>query len=159
MVIKVHIQGALSNFYFTTVNHPNTMLAIIPSLLLALSLQNALVHGLVITSSSEPITTTIHLPTAPLTLYSGSTTGPEPEITSGPDPTDLSGDDPEAAARFVQTTYWSCVKLPGVSTAHCGWHEPIIDASMPSAGRCVRVESVSMVMAAVVVVLFLLLLV
>jgi len=42
--------------------------------------------------------------------------------------------DEEAAERFRQTTYWSCVQWPGVSTAHCGWHEPILDASMPNAG-------------------------
>ncbi|KAK6857332.1 hypothetical protein PG995_007519 [Apiospora arundinis] len=29
--------------------------------------------------------------------------------------------------KFVQTTYWSCVQWP--TTMHCGWHEPILDAS------------------------------
>ncbi|KAK8102177.1 hypothetical protein PG984_015323 [Apiospora sp. TS-2023a] len=29
--------------------------------------------------------------------------------------------------KFVQTTYWSCVQWP--TTVHCGWHEPILDAS------------------------------
>ncbi|KAI0012590.1 hypothetical protein F4779DRAFT_614315 [Xylariaceae sp. FL0662B] len=29
-------------------------------------------------------------------------------------------------AKFVQTTYWSCVTFP--LETHCGWHEPILDA-------------------------------
>ena len=29
--------------------------------------------------------------------------------------------------KFVQTTYWACATLG--SEAHCGWHEPILDAS------------------------------
>ncbi|KAI1847683.1 hypothetical protein JX265_013926 [Neoarthrinium moseri] len=36
-------------------------------------------------------------------------------------------------AKFRQTTYWSCVTWP--STVHCGWHEPILDASMNSGDR------------------------
>ncbi|KAK8073231.1 hypothetical protein PG994_004130 [Apiospora phragmitis] len=39
--------------------------------------------------------------------------------------------------KFVQTTYWSCVQWP--TTMHCGWHEPILDASngagSPGRGR------------------------
>jgi hypothetical protein len=35
-------------------------------------------------------------------------------------------------AKFKQTTYYSCVTWP--TTVHCGWHEPILDASM-DAGR------------------------
>lgn len=116
------------------------MLAIAHILLLALSLLQTLpVRAFATTSPSEPIaTTTIHPPTAPMTLHSSPTTGPAPEITPSPDPAadPEDGDDAGAAAaaeRFVQTTYWSCVKAPGVATAHCGWHEPILDASMPSA--------------------------
>ncbi|KAI0151489.1 hypothetical protein BJ166DRAFT_536180 [Pestalotiopsis sp. NC0098] len=33
-----------------------------------------------------------------------------------------------AVAKFRQTTYYTCVTWP--STVHCGWHEPIVDASM-----------------------------
>ncbi|KAJ3566347.1 hypothetical protein NPX13_g7164 [Xylaria arbuscula] len=29
--------------------------------------------------------------------------------------------------KFVQTTYWACATLG--TEAHCGWHEPILDAS------------------------------
>lgn len=35
-------------------------------------------------------------------------------------------------AKFRQTTYYTCVTWP--STVHCGWHEPILDASMNAAG-------------------------
>ncbi|KAK3934748.1 hypothetical protein QBC46DRAFT_70237 [Diplogelasinospora grovesii] len=36
---------------------------------------------------------------------------------------DANGD----AIKFVQTTYYSCVTMGTYS--HCGWHEPILDAS------------------------------
>ncbi|KIH91198.1 hypothetical protein SPBR_02100 [Sporothrix brasiliensis 5110] len=35
--------------------------------------------------------------------------------------------------KFVQTTYYSCVTLGTYS--HCGWHEPILDASTSAATR------------------------
>ncbi|KAK8092825.1 hypothetical protein PG999_014412 [Apiospora kogelbergensis] len=35
--------------------------------------------------------------------------------------------------KFVQTTYWSCVQWP--TTMHCGWHEPILDASNGAGSR------------------------
>lgn len=34
-------------------------------------------------------------------------------------------------AKFRQTTYYTCVTWP--TTVHCGWHEPILDASMDAA--------------------------
>ncbi|KAH6656142.1 hypothetical protein BKA67DRAFT_535036 [Truncatella angustata] len=37
----------------------------------------------------------------------------------------------EVGAKFRQTTYYTCVTWP--STVHCGWHEPILDASMNAA--------------------------
>ncbi|KAI2606284.1 uncharacterized protein GGS25DRAFT_523950 [Hypoxylon fragiforme] len=37
-----------------------------------------------------------------------------------------------ANVKFVQTTYWSCVTWP--SETHCGWHEPILDASNAARG-------------------------
>ncbi|OTA77629.1 hypothetical protein M434DRAFT_44879, partial [Hypoxylon sp. CO27-5] len=36
----------------------------------------------------------------------------------------------EMNAKYVQTTYWSCVTFP--LETHCGWHQPILDAG---AGR------------------------
>lgn len=36
-----------------------------------------------------------------------------------------------AVAKFRQTTYYTCVTWP--STVHCGWHEPIVDASLNTA--------------------------
>lgn len=35
-------------------------------------------------------------------------------------------------AKFVQTTYWSCVTFP--LETHCGWHEPILDAGVGRVG-------------------------
>lgn len=140
------------------------MLAIAHIVLLALSLQTFPVRAFAITSPSELIatTTTIHPPTAPMTLHPSPTTGPAPEITPGPDPAaePEDGDDAGAAAaaeRFVQTTYWSCVKAPGVATAHCGWHEPILDASMPSAATRVWGGCGSVALVGAVAVSFLLL--
>lgn len=139
----------------TSRNHTKTMQVIISSLLWVLCLQSLPVRGFYITSSkpsttafpgtsrvgvpdspltSSGQTTPFSLPTAPCTMSSSitieageETTAPEPEITASPD----SGLVDDVAERFRQTTYWSCVKFP--LTTHCGWHEPIIDASMPNA--------------------------
>lgn len=37
----------------------------------------------------------------------------------------------QPGAKFIQTTYYSCVTM-GTYT-HCGWHEPILDASTSAA--------------------------
>lgn len=58
------------------------------------------------------------------------TAEPEPEITVRPNK-DAASDN--AALRFLQTTYWSCVTSP--VTVHCGWHEPILDANMNTASQ------------------------
>lgn len=58
----------------------------------------------------------------------------------------------DIAAKFRQTTYYSCVTWP--NTVHCGWHEPILDASMDSAASrygsrasAVRAGAVALVIA------------
>ncbi|TGJ80015.1 hypothetical protein E0Z10_g8743 [Xylaria hypoxylon] len=63
----------------------------------------------------------------------GTAQASNPETTAAP-PLDL-GD----GQKFVQTTYWACATFP--SETHCGWHEPILDAS--SAGMKVRGGSVT----------------
>ncbi|KAI1778491.1 hypothetical protein F4818DRAFT_302884 [Hypoxylon cercidicola] len=57
-----------------------------------------------------------------------------PQITPSPEFDPPGGNFHEIGAKFVQTTYWSCVTFP--LETHCGWHEPILDAG---AGR-VRCE-------------------
>ena len=52
---------------------------------------------------------------------------PATSITQAPNVTRKGG----LAEKFVQTTYYSCVTL-GTYT-HCGWHEPILDASTSAA--------------------------
>ncbi|KAK5634355.1 hypothetical protein RRF57_010069 [Xylaria bambusicola] len=48
-----------------------------------------------------------------------------PKTTPAPTPTlDV---DVDLQQKFVQTTYWACATLG--TEAHCGWHEPILDAS------------------------------
>ncbi len=53
-------------------------------------------------------------------------------------------------AKFVQTTYYSCVTMGTYS--HCGWHEPILDASntAPSRGRVAMRAVLAAVAASVV---------
>jgi hypothetical protein len=58
-----------------------------------------------------------------------SPTAPPAEIT--PVPGSLESADGESVERLVQTTYYSCATI-GTYT-HCGWHEPILDASTNSA--------------------------
>ncbi|KAI6090632.1 hypothetical protein F4821DRAFT_21357 [Hypoxylon rubiginosum] len=53
-----------------------------------------------------------------------------PKITPSPEFNPPGGNFHEIGAKFVQTTYWSCVTFP--LETHCGWHEPILDAG---AGR------------------------
>lgn len=53
-----------------------------------------------------------------------------PQITPSPEFDPPGGNFHEIGAKFVQTTYWSCVTFP--LETHCGWHEPILDAG---AGR------------------------
>ncbi|KAI0179410.1 hypothetical protein GGR52DRAFT_305316 [Hypoxylon sp. FL1284] len=52
---------------------------------------------------------------------------PSPELPPG-------GNFHEIGAKIVQTTYWSCVTFP--LETHCGWHEPILDASTGAAAQC-----------------------
>ncbi|KAI2465408.1 hypothetical protein F4781DRAFT_27068 [Annulohypoxylon bovei var. microspora] len=53
-----------------------------------------------------------------------------PEITPSPELDPPGGNFHEMGAKYVQTTYWSCVTFP--LETHCGWHQPILDAG---AGR------------------------
>ncbi|KAI1162866.1 hypothetical protein F5B18DRAFT_622465 [Nemania serpens] len=55
------------------------------------------------------------------------------EITAAPT-LDLENlDTPGEGEKFVQTTFWACETFP--LETHCGWHEPILDASNSGAGR------------------------
>ncbi|KAI2638656.1 hypothetical protein GGS26DRAFT_353106 [Hypomontagnella submonticulosa] len=63
------------------------------------------------------------------TCVSTKTTN-SPTITASPEFTPPGANFHEMGAKFVQTTYWSCVTFP--LETHCGWHEPILDAG---AGR------------------------
>ncbi|KAB5554447.1 hypothetical protein GE09DRAFT_128002 [Coniochaeta sp. 2T2.1] len=102
------------------------------------SLANPL--GLTTTSPHHTITTTtttFTLPTATVNVpglhATTATSHPEAEVTASPNPSDANLEEDDAAARLRLTTYWSCVQQPGVATAHCGWHRPVVDASMPNA--------------------------
>ncbi|KAI1088738.1 hypothetical protein F5B19DRAFT_407682 [Rostrohypoxylon terebratum] len=64
-------------------------------------------------------------PTSVSTASAGS-----PEITPSPEFSPPGGNFHEIGAKYVQTTYWSCVTFP--LETHCGWHQPILDAG---AGR------------------------
>ncbi|EPE02647.1 hypothetical protein F503_03996 [Ophiostoma piceae UAMH 11346] len=64
-------------------------------------------------------------------LASGTPTGPLISlITPPPDATAVTA---AKGAKFVQTTYYSCVTIGPDS--HCGWHEPILDASTSNSAR------------------------
>lgn len=139
------------------------MLALVWSLLLAQYLQALVVCGSPMTPPSRPVpsglvpghppaivtlqATTLVLPRTITSTPTGSATtdaedlpsteepenekeksSTKPEITASPN---LNIDSDADALRFVQTTYWSCVTY--VTTSHCGWHEPILDASTSSA--------------------------
>ncbi|KAI0411929.1 hypothetical protein F5X98DRAFT_356203 [Xylaria grammica] len=72
-----------------------------------------------------------------------------PETTAAPPvPVDL-GD----GQKFVQTTYWACATFP--METHCGWHEPILDASSAGArvkgGSAARIGAVGAIAALVLV--------
>ncbi|KAI1451807.1 hypothetical protein F4805DRAFT_70900 [Annulohypoxylon moriforme] len=69
------------------------------------------------------------VPTSISTASAGS-----PEITPSPELDPPGANFHEMGAKYVQTTYWSCVTFP--LETHCGWHQPILDAG---AGR-VRCE-------------------
>ncbi|KAI0106574.1 hypothetical protein F4776DRAFT_436784 [Hypoxylon sp. NC0597] len=53
-----------------------------------------------------------------------------PKITPSPELNPPGANFHEMNAKYVQTTYWSCVTFP--LETHCGWHQPILDAG---AGR------------------------
>ncbi|KAI0836574.1 hypothetical protein F5Y06DRAFT_272828 [Hypoxylon sp. FL0890] len=53
-----------------------------------------------------------------------------PKITPSPELNPPGANFHEMDAKYVQTTYWSCVTFP--LETHCGWHQPILDAG---AGR------------------------
>ncbi|KAI1767130.1 hypothetical protein GGR53DRAFT_483161 [Hypoxylon sp. FL1150] len=73
-------------------------------------------------SAAHPLGTGVSYPTG--------TAGYGPKITPSPEFNLPGGNFHEVGAKFVQTTYWSCVTFP--LETHCGWHEPILDAG---AGR------------------------
>ncbi|KAI0399618.1 hypothetical protein F4802DRAFT_29299 [Xylaria palmicola] len=66
-------------------------------------------------------------------------TFPQPTAASTPTPTPTPGPDREllqaveGGVKFVQTTYSACVTFP--HETHCGWHEPILDASATGRSR------------------------
>ncbi|KAI1400561.1 hypothetical protein F4819DRAFT_365307 [Hypoxylon fuscum] len=69
---------------------------------------------------------TAHVPTG--------TAAKAPKITPSPefDPPGGNFHEIGGGAKFVQTTYWSCVTFP--LETHCGWHEPILDAGAARLG-------------------------
>ncbi|KAI1407115.1 hypothetical protein F5Y13DRAFT_135162 [Hypoxylon sp. FL1857] len=61
---------------------------------------------------------------------SSTTAASNPKITPSPELSPPGANFHEMDAKYVQTTYWSCVTFP--LETHCGWHQPILDAG---AGR------------------------
>ncbi|KAI1211489.1 uncharacterized protein F4807DRAFT_391127 [Annulohypoxylon truncatum] len=61
---------------------------------------------------------------APTSISTASTGSPE--ITPSPELDPPGANFHEMGAKYVQTTYWSCVTFP--LETHCGWHQPILDA-------------------------------
>jgi len=77
------------------------------------------------------------LPGAPQTEPSTNTKPTNVVVANAAAPiiTPAPGTDPDwngGGAKFVQTTYYSCVTRGTYS--HCGWHEPILDASSAGSG-------------------------
>lgn len=86
--------------------------------------------------------TTLKPPTSPYLSIADATPASEPAEDSGdsppPETTPLPIDQDDVdiignAVRFVQTTYYSCVTIG--TDSHCGWHEPILDASNNASGQ------------------------
>ncbi|KAI1443594.1 hypothetical protein F5Y02DRAFT_199910 [Annulohypoxylon stygium] len=80
-------------------------------------------------SSTAAETRCSALPSDTPTSISTASAG-NPEITPSPELDLPGGNFHEIGAKYVQTTYWSCVTFP--LETHCGWHQPILDAG---AGR------------------------
>ncbi|TPX06692.1 uncharacterized protein E0L32_002188 [Thyridium curvatum] len=75
----------------------------------------------------------------------------DPAITPAPATVDMLD---QAGNNFIQTTYYTCVTVGSYS--HCGWHEPILDASSGAdAGQvCVWHKAALAVIATVVIIAF-----
>jgi hypothetical protein len=92
-----------------------------------------LIVALLPTQTSRPF------PSPPTTVIPDDYATPSETTPSPTDPADITDGadvaeaEAEANERFRQTTYWSCVRWSGEATAHCGWHEPVLDASLPNA--------------------------
>ncbi|KAI4862618.1 hypothetical protein F4820DRAFT_17765 [Hypoxylon rubiginosum] len=75
----------------------------------------------------------VRLPGTAVSIMPIGTGSNSPQITPSPEFDPPGGNFHEIGAKFVQTTYWSCVTFP--LETHCGWHEPILDAGAGRA-RC-----------------------
>ncbi|KAK9783698.1 hypothetical protein SCAR479_00257 [Seiridium cardinale] len=88
--------------------------------------------------SSPTATTTVPAPTKGGCGQNATASSAVPDVRVTPPPAGgvffEPGSEANAAdvnVKFKQTTYYTCVTWP--STVHCGWHEPILDASMDGA--------------------------
>ncbi|PHH82989.1 hypothetical protein CDD82_4103 [Ophiocordyceps australis] len=59
-------------------------------------------------------------------------------ITAAPSP------DPLAAQGYRQETFYSCYTQPPHSTAHCGWHVPVVWAAAPGSAPSWRVLALAL---------------
>ncbi|KAI1200253.1 hypothetical protein F5X97DRAFT_98365 [Nemania serpens] len=120
-------------------------------------------------STTTMTATTTTTTTTATTIYAGSEAGDpihgtataianagSPKTTAAPT-LDLGGLAASDGKKFVQTTFWACETFP--LETHCGWHEPILDASNSGAGagaggagkqQSVVVAAVALVVAAAV---------
>ena len=82
-----------------------------------------------ITRTSFVTITLGHQQQAPATMASDDSPGVAipPTMTAAPD-VDVSEAEKELKERFLQTTYYTCITKGTYS--HCGWHKPIIDATL-----------------------------
>ncbi|KAI1081529.1 hypothetical protein F5B20DRAFT_68405 [Whalleya microplaca] len=79
-------------------------------------------------SGAEPPSATVE---ANIVVPSGTSEADGAAVTASPE-LDLGANFHEIGAKYVQTTYWSCVTFP--LETHCGWHEPILDAGAARIG-------------------------
>ncbi|KAI1183045.1 hypothetical protein F5B17DRAFT_417699 [Nemania serpens] len=89
------------------------------------------------TTTTTATTTTMTTIPTPTAYAEGTATAignaDIPETTAAPT-LDLENlDDAGNGIKFVQTTFWACETFP--LETHCGWHEPILDASNSGASR------------------------
>jgi hypothetical protein len=118
---------------------PRTGLPVLPS-----DAPGRVWHQLTITPSTHTPTTsptTTPTPTASITTPTGTAVLKTETLANGTSnarttTTAVLGDVEidslvEDQQKFIQTTYWSCVAF--ARETHCGWHEPILDASSSAA--------------------------